>query len=106
MFPSVDEKAMISAAGLSMGTLPAIGAVELVFGILALLLWRWRPFFVINAALMLGALLSVAVRSPSYLFAAFNPVTLNVAMIILSALGYLSAKELPSAAHCLRRPLK
>ena len=106
MFPSVDEKAMISAVGVSIGMLPAIGAVEVAFGILALLLWRWRTFFVINAMLMLGALLSVALQSPSYLFAAFNPVTLNVAMIMLSALGYLSANELPSAAHCLRRPLK
>jgi DoxX-like family len=106
MFPSTDEKAMISAAGLSAGMLPAIGAAEALLGILALFLWRWRPFFVINAVLMLGALLSVALQSPSYLFAAFNPVTLNVAMIILSALGYLSANELPSAAHCLRRPPK
>jgi hypothetical protein len=55
---------------------------------------------------MVGALVSVALQSPSYLFAAFNPVTLNVAMIILSALGYLSARDLPSAAHCLRQPLK
>ncbi len=106
IFPSVDEKAMSRAAGLSIGMVPAIGAVEVGFGVLAVLLWRWRPFFVVNAVLMLGALVSVAVQSPSYLFAAFNPVTLNVAMITLSALGYLSASELPSAAHCLRRPLK
>ncbi len=97
---------MTRAAGLSIEMVPVIGVVEVVFGVLALLLWRWRPFFVINAVLMLGALLSVALQSPSYLFAAFNPVTLNIAMIMLSALGYLSASELPSAAHCLRRPLK
>lgn len=106
IFPNADEKAMIAAVGVSMGMLPAIGAAEIVFGILALLLWRWRPFFVINAILMLGALVTVALQSPSYLFAAFNPVTLNVAVIIVSVLGFLSAKELPSAAHCLRRPPK
>jgi len=78
--------------------------VEIIFGMLTLGLWRWRPFFVINALLMLGALVSVALKSPSYLFAAFNPVTLNVAMIVLSTLGYLSGNELPTAARCLRRP--
>ncbi len=106
MFPSADENAMTRAAGLPPGMLPAIGVLEVAFGVLAFSLWRWCPFFVINAALMLGALVSVTLQSPSYLFAAFNPVTLNVAMIMLSALGYLSGSELPSAAHCLRRPPK
>jgi hypothetical protein len=67
------------------------------------LFWRWRGFFIINSAVMLVALLVVALRSPLYIIAAFDPVTLNITMIILSVLGYLSAKELPSAAHCLRK---
>jgi hypothetical protein len=104
LFPSADERVMTGAAGISSGMVPAIGAVEIIFGMLTLALWRWRPFFVINALLMLVALVSVALNSPSYLFAAFNPVTLNVAMIVLSALGYLSGNELPTAARCLRRP--
>jgi hypothetical protein len=55
---------------------------------------------------MAGALLSVALQSPSYLFAAFNPVTLNVAMIAFSVIGYLSTNNLTSATRCLRRPPK
>jgi hypothetical protein len=55
---------------------------------------------------MAGALIAVAVYSPSYLVAAFNPVSLNVGVIVLSAVGYISAAELPSASHCLRRPLQ
>jgi hypothetical protein len=105
-FPSPDEKAMLSAAGVSLGILPVIGAAEVVFGVAAVLLWRWRPFFVLNAVLMAGALLSVALQSPSYLFAAFNPVTLNVAMIAFSVIGYLSTNNLASATRCLRRPPK
>jgi len=106
MFASIDERAMISAAGLPLRILPLIGALELAFAATTLLLWRWRPLFLLNALLMMAALVAVALRSPSYLVAAFNPVTLNVGMILLSTAGYLSAAELPSASRCLRRAPK
>jgi hypothetical protein len=103
LFPGIDEKAMTAAAGLPLTLLPAIGAFELGFAALTLCLWRWRPLFLVNAFLMAGALIAVCLQSPSYLVAAFNPVTLNVGMILLSAVGYLSAAELPSASRCLRQ---
>lgn len=103
IFPNSDEKFMLSAAGAPLYLLPAIGVAEIVFGIIGVALWRWRGFFIFNSVLMLAALLEVTFRSPSYLFAAFNPVTLNIGVIGLSLLGYLSQQELPSAAHCLRR---
>ena len=106
LFPSLDEQAMISAAGLPFTLLPAIGAFELLFAAATLCLWRWRPFFLVNAFLMLGALIAVSLQSPSYLVAAFNPVTLNAGMILLSAVGYFSAAELPSATRCMRQGLK
>ncbi len=106
VFPSGDERVMTGNTGMPIELVPVSGALEVILGMLTLALWRWRPFFVINALLMIGALASVALESPSYLLAAFNPVTLKVAMIVLSALGYLSSNELPSAAHCLRRPAK
>ena len=59
MFPSADEKAMTRAAGLSIGMVPAIGAVEVVLGLLAFLLWRWRPFFVLNACRTASAVLPI-----------------------------------------------
>jgi DoxX-like family len=104
VFANSDEKFMLTAAGAPIYVLPAIGIVEIVFGILGVAVWRWRGFFILNAVMMLVALLEVALRSPSYLFAAFNPVTLNIGVIGLSLLGYLSGKELPSAGRCLRRP--
>jgi hypothetical protein len=55
---------------------------------------------------MTVALVAVAIQSPSYLVAAFNPVTLNLGMILLSIAGYLSATELPSASRCLRQAPK
>lgn len=103
MFPSLDEKLMMSDAGLPASLLPVIGAAEIVFGIIGIALWHWRGFFVLNSLMMLAALLAVALRSPFYLSAAFNPVTLNLSVIGLSLVGYFAAKDLPSAANCLRR---
>jgi hypothetical protein len=102
LFASVDEQAMLVAAGLPLRLLPAVGILELIFAATTLGLWRWRPFFPLNAVAMAGALLAVAVQSPSYLVAAFNPVTLNVGMMLLSIIGYISAAELPSASRCRR----
>jgi hypothetical protein len=104
LFASPDEKAMIAAAGLPLSLLPVIGALELLFAVATVVLWRWRTLFLLNVAAMAVALAAVALQSPSYLAAAFNPVTLNVGMVLLSIAGYLSAAELPSASRCLRRP--
>ncbi len=106
IFSSVDERAMMAAAGLPPVLLPAIGMLELAFAAGTLILWRWRPLFVINALVMAGALIAVALKSPSYLSAAFNPVTLNLGMVVLSVIGYFSAVDMPSASRCLRRAPK
>ncbi len=106
LFEHADEQAMMAAAGLSIGLLPVVGAVEVLLAAATLVLWRWRPFFLINVLLMLVALAAVAVQSSSYLVAAFNPVTLNVGMIVLSLTGYLAGAEIPSASHCRRQPRK
>jgi hypothetical protein len=106
LFANVDEQAMIVAARLPLSLLPVIGVLELAFAAATLCLWRWRPLFLLNAGVMIVALLAVALESPSYLAAAFNPVTLNMGMVLLSIVGYLSAAELPSASRCLRRAPK
>jgi hypothetical protein len=106
LFASADERAMITAAGLQANLVPVAGGIEVLLGALTLASWRWRPFFVGNALLMLAALAAVAVRSPSYLVAAFNPVTLNLGMIFLSVAGYLAGSDLPSASRCLRAPAR
>lgn len=106
LFPSVDERVMMAAAGLPPNWLAAIGIIEVMFAVAALLLWRWRPMFLLNIGAMAGALAAVSIGAPSYLVAAFNPVTLNTGVILLSLIGYLSAAELPSASRCLRCPRK
>ena len=51
------------------------------------------------------ATIGVAVNSPRYLGAAFNPVSLNLAVGCLSVIDLTVLSGLPSAAHCRRRPV-
>jgi hypothetical protein len=94
---------MLAQAGVALKFLPWIGGVEVLIGLLFLLMWRWRPMFVLNAAAMVLALLVVAVNSPHYLQAAFNPVTLNLAVIALSIAGWFASKCIPTSRRCLRK---
>ena len=98
-----DERVMLTQAGVALVWLPWIGAAEIAFGVLVLLTWNWRPILMVNAALMVLATVAVAAFSPTYLGAAFNPVTLNLAVLALSVGGWLSARNLPSAGRCLRK---
>ena len=97
---------MMIEAGLSLALLPLVGVGEALIGVAGLVLWNWRSYFVVNVLLMFVTLGSVAVTSPWYLKGAFNPVTLNTGMIVMSIVGYLAAAGMPSAARCLRRPRK
>jgi uncharacterized membrane protein YphA (DoxX/SURF4 family) len=101
-----DELAMLAQTGVPLHlmepTLTLLGLAELVWGLLLLLLWRSRWPFLVTVAVMLLALVAVALHSPQYLSAAFNPVTLNLAVIALSLIAWLVSTDLPSAARCLR----
>jgi hypothetical protein len=88
---------------LPVAVLPWFGAAEIVFGAAMLASWRFRSIFLLNVALMAGALLGVVLKSPEYLTAAFNPVTLNLLLAALAAIGYLAAGRMPAASRCLRR---
>ncbi|HEY3769360.1 MAG TPA: DoxX-like family protein [Candidatus Angelobacter sp.] len=103
LFPSFDEQSMIAAAGLPITLLPWVGVLEIVIAVATLAFWRWRPFFLLNSLAMCGALAAVALTTPHYLVAAFNPVTLNLGMILLSLIGCIASPELPSASRCLRK---
>jgi hypothetical protein len=99
-----DERAMMAASHLPTGLLPVMGLMEIAIAVCAILLWQSRSFFLLNILVMAAALANVAAMSPTYLVAAFNPVTLNLAMIALSVVGYIAAAEIPSASRCLRKP--
>lgn len=102
IFRHVDEGQMLAQAGLSVGLLPWIGAGEVLVGILILYTWRVRAIFLANAVLMVVITAAVAARSPGYLEAAFNPVTLNLGVLALAITGWIASKTIPSAVRCLR----
>lgn len=79
------------------------GLAEVAFGVLLLVTWRQRWPFVATIILLLLATAGVAFTAPQYLGAAFNPVTLNVAVIALALIGLLARAGSPSASRCLRR---
>ena len=107
LFPHHDELNMLSAGGVpelyAVTLLRIIGLAEIALGLLMLIAWKTRVLFGLTIALMIFALLPVALASPDYLIAAFNPVTLNILMLAVSAIGLVSAKDLPSASRCRRR---
>ncbi len=106
---NVDEIAMVRDAGLAAGTagsaVTALGVLELSFAVVLLVAWhrRW-PLFVC-LALMLLATAAVGINSPRYVGAAFNPLTLNLAIASLASIDLLVVGSIPSAARCLRRPV-
>jgi len=102
LYRHVDERMMLTQAHLPIALLPWIGTVEILFGLIMLIAWRMRGLFLVNIAVMVLATIGVAINSPAYLTAAFDPLTLNLAVISLAAIGRLASRSLPSALRCLR----
>jgi hypothetical protein len=55
---------------------------------------------------MLVGIPIVAVSTPEYLSAAFNPVTLNISLAMLALIAIIARRDLPTAARCRRKPEK
>jgi hypothetical protein len=108
IFRHPDELALLHAAGMSdpaaRGICVGIGWMEVAFGLILLVAWRslWPLWFTLAA--MPVALLVVATGSPDFLADPFNPFVLNLSVFALAAVALVSARDLPSASHCLRRP--
>jgi uncharacterized membrane protein len=103
-----DEFLMLTEGGVSVdaastGVLIA-GIAEIALGLTLLILWRSRALLWLSIVLMLVALIGVAVSSPRFLGHAFNPVTLNLCVVALAAVGLILRNEQPDARRCRRRP--
>ncbi|MUK90292.1 hypothetical protein GMD78_18110 [Ornithinibacillus sp. L9] len=79
------------------------GVLEMLFGVLWLFYRNKRRLFVVQVVmfpiLMLGAILA----EPGYVIQPFNPLTFNLALIILSVIGILLSKGVPTAKNCKRK---
>lgn len=80
------------------------GCAEMFFALLLLALWRHKWPLWLTLILMLLGIPVVAISAPAYLSAAFNPVTLNLGLAALSAIGLIAGRDLPTATRCRRTP--
>jgi hypothetical protein len=104
----LDELAMLRDARIPAGSLDTVlagfGLLEILLAAALLLSWNRRWPAVVCLVLMLAATTAVAVFSPRYLGAAFNPVSLNAAVAALALVDLLVHPGVPSAARCRRSP--
>ncbi|HEV8192046.1 MAG TPA: DoxX-like family protein [Ktedonobacterales bacterium] len=102
-----DEVTMLLDAGVSASAAPTlvrlVGACEVAFGLLLLTTWRKRWPLILNIPSMCAATAGVALRSPQYLGAAFNPITLDLSVVALSVIGLIAGAASPFAGRCLRK---
>ena len=107
--PHPDEVAMLYDAGVAAGStdsvLAMLGIAELLVALCLLVFWHRRGPLWLCLGLMVLATIGVAVSSPRFLSAAFNPVTLNLAVACLAVIDLLVLRGLPSAARCRRQPV-
>lgn len=86
-----DEQQLIRDAGLGEDlVIPMVllgGAIEMGLALIVFVVHdkRWPLFLTI--VFMVAALLGACINSPQYLGAAFNPVTLNLCVIVLALIG-------------------
>lgn len=108
LFRSPDELEMLHSLGVSSYVqLTAIaGWLEIGFAFLLLALWRslWPLWLIIVG--MFIATFSVAAGSPDYFHHAFDPFTLNLAVVVLAVSALLVADFVPTSHRCLRKPPK
>jgi hypothetical protein len=103
-----DEIAMMEASGVSTTLAPmsvtALGVAELAVAVALLVAWsRSWPLWLCLVAMPIATVV-VAVSSPAVLGAPFNPLSLNLCVASLAAVGLLVRAGVPSAGKCLRRP--
>lgn len=102
-----DEFKMLEDAGVPQLLVPlaatAFGCAEILLGTAVLVFFAHRWPFSTTILLMVLATVGVAIYSPRYMTAAFNPVSLNLLLAVVSFIGLTMMTNLPSARHCLRK---
>jgi hypothetical protein len=107
LFRDTGELTLLQQSHLFSGFEPVVlslvGLGEILFG--GLLLWYWhsRRFLGLNIVLLVALGAGALLSQPRIFVAPFNPLTLNLAMAVLSLIGLLMAHDLPSARYCRRQ---
>lgn len=79
------------------------GIVEALFGIIFLLYPRKRHLFALQLIVFPLLTLSILIGDPTDFAHPYNPLTFNAALFVLSVIGYVNSKDLPTAKNCKRK---
>ncbi|HEV8489563.1 MAG TPA: DoxX-like family protein [Candidatus Limnocylindrales bacterium] len=106
--PAPDELALLQNTGVPGAlvgpAIVALGVAEVLLAIALLVFWHQAWPALVCLVFAVVATVGVAITSPGYLGAAFNPITLNLGIGCLAAIDLLTIAGLPSAGRCRRRP--
>ncbi|MDQ0298345.1 hypothetical protein J2S78_000753 [Salibacterium salarium] len=80
-----------------------IGIGEALFGLMWLCYRKKRHLFFLQMILLPLLTLSAVLADPRYLVDPFNPLTFNLALFVLSIIGYFISTGLPTATNCKRK---
>ncbi|MGM7721741.1 DoxX-like family protein [Metabacillus sp. Hm71] len=80
----------------------AVGILEILFAVVWLLYRKKRHLLRLQLLIFPILTISALLADPSISLHPFNPVTLNASLWVLSLLGLLLAKDVPTAASCKR----
>ncbi|TYS67943.1 hypothetical protein FZC76_14410 [Sutcliffiella horikoshii] len=92
---SMEGAAAVQAVGI-------IGVLEILFAVLWLFYRKKRHLFALQILVFPLLTASALIASPSMATHPFNPVTFNASLWVLSIIGFLLAKDVPTATSCKR----
>lgn len=108
LFPEAGELDLLRQSGWAAGqeglVLILLGIAEMGVGLLTIRFHKSRLWYRLVIFLLVILMIGALITDPQLLKAPFNPLTLSGSMIALCCLASLSAADLPSAYHCVRRP--
>ena len=106
LFPEAGELRLMQSTGFMTGwereALWIIGWAEVCIGLLFLLPLRKYWLYLITSIALIGLGIVACVAEPSILQQPFNPLTLTAAMLVLSFIGAINERDMPTARHCKR----
>lgn len=79
------------------------GIIEVIFGVIWILYKNKRILFGLQLIVIPLLTLTAIIAQPSSLVHPFNPLTLNMSIILLSIIGFFLSNDLPTATTCKRK---
>lgn len=81
-----------------------VGAGEVLFGLAWLFYRKKEHLFKLQLIAFPLLALSAVIANPANLTHPFNPLTFNLALVTLSAVGLMVCRDVPTARNCCRKP--